>query len=189
MRRHSLVAPLLAVMLLIPSTVYAEDQEVTVRILPPDTLAVSVDQSLDFGGIELGATHHRDFWLNVVNTTAYGFDITVSGADLESFDWAGGCDMSGCHDPVYTGVTIPSTSLVVNGGDLDWWDGQDNVVNPSSVAVTTDPQVIISATEAAHGEFGFDNPMASIDLTIPVDATPMLQYRTVLTYTISGPTP
>ena len=188
MRRHSLVALLLAVSLLIPATAYAEDQEVNVHVLSPDTLALSVDQGVDFGGVELGQMRHHDFWINVVNTTAFGFSISVSGGDLESFEWAG-CDMNGCYDPIYTGVTIPSTSLVVTGGDLDWWDGQDNVVNPASVAVTTDPQTIISATEAAHGEFGFDNPMASMELTIPVDAVPMLQYRTVLTYTISGPTP
>jgi hypothetical protein len=78
---------------------------------------------------------------------------------------------------------------VVTGGDLDWWDGQDNVVSPESVAVTQADQTIISATEAAHGEFGFDNPMTSMDLTIPGDATPLLQYHTVLVYTISGPTP
>lgn len=190
MRRSSLVALVLAVMLLIPAaTAYAEDQEVYVHVLPADTLALSVDQSLEFGGVEPGQTAHHDFWLNVVNTTAYGFTITVSGGDLQSFDWEG-CDENGCYGVVYTGeATIPSTSLVVNGGDLDWWDGQDNVVSPSSVAVTPDAQTIVSATEAAHGEFGFDNPMASVDLTIPGGATPLLQYHTVLTYTISGPTP
>jgi hypothetical protein len=132
---------------------------------------------------------HHEFWLNVVNTTAYGFTISVSGGDLQSFEWTG-CDMEGCWDPFNTEQgTIPSTSLVVNGGDTEQFDGQDNVVGAFSVAVTPDPQIIVSATEAAQGEFGFDGPMTSIDLTIPGDAIPLLQYRTVLTYTISGPTP
>jgi hypothetical protein len=189
MRRHSLVAVVMAVMLLIPAaTAYAEDQEVFVHVLPADTLGLSVEQSADFGGLELGQTRHHDFWLNVVNTTPYGFTISVSGADFESFDWEW-CDENGCSNPIYTGETIPSTSLVVNGGDTEQFDGQDNVVGASSVAVTQSPQEIVSATEAAHGEFGFDSPGASMDLTIPVDATPLMQYRTVLTYTISGPTP
>jgi hypothetical protein len=190
MRRQSLVAMVLAVMLLIPAaTAYAEDQEVFVHVLPADTLALSVDQTLEFGGVEPGQTAHYDFWLNVVNTTAFGFTITVSGGDLQSFEWDG-CDENGCYGVNYTGeATIPSTSLVVTGGDLDWWDGQDNVVSPESVAVTQADQTIISATEAAHGEFGFDNPMTSMDLTIPGDATPLLQYHTVLVYTINGPTP
>jgi hypothetical protein len=188
MRRHSLVALLLAVTLLIPATAYAEDQEVNVHVLSPDTLGLSLEQGVDLGGMQLGETRHHDFWLNVVNTTPLGFSITVSGGDFESFDWAG-CDMNGCWDPIYTGVTIPSTSLVVTGGDTEQFDGQDNVVGSFAVNVTPDPQTIVTATEAARGEFGFDAPMASLDLTIPGDATPLLQYRTVLTYTISGPVP
>lgn len=191
MRRYPLIAPLMALLLLIPAaTAYGADQEVYVQVLPPDTLAISVEQSANFGGVELGQARHYDFWMGVTNTTADGFNVTVSGNDLESFEWEG-CDESGCWNPIPTGTTIPSTSLVVNGGDLDWWDvdaGYDVVV-PASVSVTPAAQTIVTAGAAAHGEFGFDNPMASLDLTIPMDATAMLQYRTVLTYTINGPTP
>jgi hypothetical protein len=183
-------------MLLIPAaTAYGlepGEQEVTVRVLPPDTLAVNIDQWVDFGPMAQGELRHYDFGLNVLNTTSGGFAISVSGGDLQSFEWEG-CDESGCWNPLPTDplYTIPSTSLVVNGGDLDWWDEQAgyDVVVPASVPVTTTPDLIVSATQYAHGEFMFDNPWGSIDLTVPSDAQPMHQYRTVLTYTIAGTPP
>ena len=38
----------------------------------------------------------------------------------------------------------------------------------------------------AHGEFGLDNPMSSIDLTIPAGTPEVIQYHTTLTYTITA---
>jgi hypothetical protein len=195
MKVRGLRAALMALLLVIPAaSAYGAEpanQEVNVHILPADALAISVDQWAEFGGMVPNETRHYDFWLNVVNTTAGGWEVTVTGEDLTSFDW-GNCDESGCYNPIPSDplYTIPKSALVVTGGDLDWWGEEDpsgNTVRPFSGTPgdIAEPLTIVQATSYAHGEFGLDNPQASLDLTIPADAQPMQMYRTVLVYTIA----
>ena len=183
----------MALLLLIPAaSAYGAEpanQEVNVHILPADTLSISVDQAADFGGMTPGESRHYDFWLNIVNTTAGGWEVTVTGDDLTSFNWEG-CNDEGCYNPIPTEplYTIPKSNLVVSGGDVGFFDTeeQDAIVSfagsPGDIGL---PTTILQAAPAAHGEFGLDNPSASLDLSIPADAQAMNQYRTVLVYTIA----
>ena len=189
MQRHRLLAPIAAVLLMIPAaTAYGADQHVSVHVLPSNALEVNVDMWADFGGLEIGQKGHYDFWLNVTNTTTGGWQIDVTGGDLYPFDWQN-CDENGCYDPItIPGDPISKSNLFVTGGDLDWWDGQDNVITPFTVNPGDPgaPAVIVQATSPAHGEFGLDNPQAYMELTIPEGTPEAMQYHTVLTYTITA---
>jgi hypothetical protein len=191
MKFRRLSVSLVALLLVVPAaSAYAADQEVSVRVLPADTLAVSVDNWADFGGMEVGETGHHDMWLNVINTTSNGWEVTVTGDDLTSFTWEG-CDQNGCYNPIPTEplYTIAKSNLVVSSGDLDWWDQDDpsgNAIRPfsGSPGDLGTPFTLVQGTSLAHGEFGLDNPMSSLDLTIPAGTQENQQYRTVLVYTI-----
>ena len=196
MKPRRLLVSLVALLLVVPAaSAYAADQEVNVRVLPVDTLAISVDGWADFGGMEIGETRHHDMWLNIVNTTSGGWEVTVTGGDLTSFNWEW-CDQNGCHtpippDPVYT---IAKANLVVSGGDLDWWDPEDpsgNTIRPFAgpPGDVGSPFTVVQGTSYAHGEFGLDNPKSSLDLAIPGGTQENQQYRTVLVYTIMAWTP
>jgi hypothetical protein len=193
MKLRGLSAALMALLLLVPAaSAYGAEpanQEVNVHVLPVDTLSISVQEWADFGGMVAGETRNNDFGLNILNTTAGGWEVTVTGSDLTSFIWEG-CDENGCYgaidtEPLYT---IPKASLVVNGGDLGWFDtdGQDAIVStPGSPGDIGLPTTILQAIPAAQGEFMLDSPMASLSLTIPADAQPMQMYHTTLVYTIA----
>jgi hypothetical protein len=189
MIRHRLIAAIAAVVLLIPAaTAYGADQDVQVHVLPSNALEVNVDGWADFGGLEVGQTGHYDFWLNVTNTTSGGWQVDVTGGDLVPFHWEG-CDENGCYNPIQDpGLPILKSNLVVAGGDLDWWDDQGDVVMPFSGTPGDPgtPLTIVQAMSQAHGEFGLDNPMAYLELTIPEGAAEGQQYHTVLTYTITA---
>jgi hypothetical protein len=169
------------------ATAYGADQNVQVHVLPSNALEVNVDMWADFGGLEVGQTGHYDFWLNVTNTTSGGWQVDVTGDDLYPFFWEY-CDENGCSNPIVVpGDPILKSNLVVAGGDLDWWDGQDNVVTPfaGNPGDPGTPLTIVQATSPAHGEFGLDNPQSSLELTIPEGTAEGQQYHTVLTYTIT----
>jgi hypothetical protein len=170
------------------ATAYGADQNVQVHVLPSNALEVNVDMWADFGGLEVGQTGHYDFWLNVTNTTTGGWQVDVTGGDLYPFFWEY-CDENGCSNPIVVpGDPIPKTNLVVAGGDLDWWDGQDNVVTPfaGNPGDPGTPFTIVQATSPAHGEFGLDMPQSYLELTIPQGTAEGQQYHTVLTYTITA---
>jgi hypothetical protein len=187
MKIRRLFVSLIAFMLVVPAaSAYAVDQEVDVRVLPADTLSLEVDGSADFGGMEANQSQHRDMWIKVLNTTSGGWSVTVTGDDLKSFTWEW-CDQNGCHNPTFTDplYTIPKSNLVVTGGDVGGWD-EDTIQSFSgSPGDIGTPLTLLQATSDAHGEFGLDNPMSRLDLTIPGDAQESQQYRTVLTYTIT----
>jgi hypothetical protein len=192
MKLRRLLACLVALMIAVPAaSAFAADQEVNVRVLPSDTLSISVDGWADFGGAEVGETRHFDFWLNVTNTMNDGWQVTVTGGDLTSFTWEG-CDQNGCYNPIPTEpdvFTIPKSNLIISGGDLDWWDVDDPSSNTirsysGSPGDSESPLTLLQGTSYAHGEFGLDNPMSSLDLTIPAGTQQNQQYRTVLVYTI-----
>jgi hypothetical protein len=184
-----MLAAIAAVALMIPAaTAYAADQDVQVHVLPSNALEVSVDGWADFGGLEVGQTGHYDFWLNITNTTSGGWQVDVTGGDLYPFVWEG-CNENGCYNPiVVAGDPISKSNLVVQGGDLDRWDGQDDVVVPfaGNPGDEGTPFVVVQATPPAHGEFGLDNPMSYLELTIPEGTAEGQPYHTTLTYTITA---
>lgn len=197
MNRKRLLAPIAAVLLMVPAaTAYGADQDVQVHILPSNALEVWVDQWADFGGLEVTQTGHYDFWLNVTNTTTGGWQVDVTGGDLYPFHWEY-CDENGCTNPIIDpGEPILKSNLVVTGGDLNWWDENDptgDTIRPFSGS-PGDPQTpfpLVQGTSYAHGEFGLDNPQTYMELTIPGGTQEGQQYHTTLTYTITAwnPTP
>jgi len=199
MRPGRLLVSLTSLLLVVPvATAYGAEpatQEVNVHVLPSDVLAISVDGWADFGAMEIAEARQHDFGLNVLNTTSGGWEVTVTGDDLYSFEWEG-CDENGCYNPIPTDpmYTIAKSNLVVTGGDLDWWDGEDptgDTIRPfvGSPGDVGTPTTILQATSYAHGDFGLDNAWSKLELTIPADAEVMHQYRTELVYTITGWTP
>jgi hypothetical protein len=198
--KSRIVAAVVALLLIVPAaTAYgaepsSNNQEVNVHVLTGDTLGVWVDQ-IDFGGLVEGQSRRNDFWINILNTSASGWEVTITAGDLYSFDW-GGCGPEGCYDPIPTDpmYTISKSNLVIQPGDLDWWDGQDptgDAIRPfqGSPGDVGSPTTILQGTSYANGEFGLDNPMSWIELTIPGGTQPNLQYRTDVTYTIMAWTP
>jgi hypothetical protein len=188
MQRKRLAAAVAAVLLMVPAaTASANDQNVQVHVLPSNALQIWVDEWADFGGMEVGQTSHYDFWMNITNTTSGGWQVDVTGGDLYPFHWEY-CDENGCSNPVIDpGEPISKANLVVAGGDLSWWDDQGDVVMPSSgnPGDPGTPLTIVQALSPAHGEFGLDDPMAYLELTMPGGVQEGQQYRTVLTYTIT----
>jgi hypothetical protein len=176
MNRSRLLAPLVAVLLMVPAaTAFAEDQEVKVRAMPADTLAITVDQSIDFGMLEVGETGHVDIEMTILNTTAGGWEVTVSGGDLTSAGSA---------------YSIDKANLVVTGGDTDRWG------DPSAVQAFTGspgdaehPLTVVLGTATAYGELSLDSPKTRLELAIPGETEPLLEYRTVLVYTITAAAP
>lgn len=176
MNARRLLATSVAVLLLTPSaTAYGEDQELKVRVLPADTLAITVDATVDFGTLEVGETGHVDIAISVINTTSSAWQVTVSGDDLTSAGSA---------------FSIDRANLVVHGGDADLW-GDPNVVDSLSgpLGDAGSPLTIVQGTADAYGEIKLDSPQARIDLTIPAGTEPLQQYRTVLVYTITAAAP
>lgn len=168
-----LVTLLVVGLLVVPTaTVAAGDQELKVRILPADTLAITVSQSVDFGTLEVGQTGHVDIDIGIVNTTAGGWEITVSGDDLTS---------SG------TSHVIDKANLVITGGDTDRWGAPGAVESFSgSPGAVGSPLKIVQGTAEAWGEFSLDSPKARLELTIPAGTDSLREYQTVLTYTITA---
>lgn len=197
MKPRSVLVGLMAMLLVIPAaSAYGAEpanQEVNVRVLPTNALAIQVDGRLDFGGMLPGDAAQYKFWIKILNTTASGWEVTVTGDDLYAFNWES-CDQNGCHNPIpaVPPLTIDKSNLVITGGDLDWWDAEhgDTIVPSSgSPGAIGSPTTILQATSFAFGEFGLDNPMATAVLNIPSDAEQGQQYRTDLVYTIMPWTP
>lgn len=198
--KSRIVAAVMALLLVVPAATAfgaepaSNNQEVSVRVLTEDTLGVWAN-NIDFGAIVAGQVSHQDYMINILNTTADGWQVTITGGDLYSFDWEG-CDQNGCYNPIPTdpSYTIPKTSLVIQPGDIDWWDGEDptaDAVRPfqGSPGDETSPTTILQGTPYAYGEFGLNNPMSWIELTIPGGTQTNQQYRTDVTYTIMSWTP
>lgn len=176
MNSRRLVVPLVAVLLVIPSaTAYGEDQELKVSVLPADTLSISVVPSIDFGTLVVGETGHVDVEMGIVNTTAGGWVVTVSGDDMTSAGSASSIDRD---------------NLAITGGDTDLWGDPSAVQSYSgSIGEAGSPLTIVAGTAAAYGEISLDSPKGRLDLTIPDGTEPLQQYRTVLVYTITAATP
>jgi hypothetical protein len=180
----------MALVLVIPAaTAYGADDQATqpvdVTVLPAGLLTVDVDGS-SFGVMVPGQTTTRGFRMNVTNTSnpAAGWVVTVTGGVFESGYWD--CDEFGCTwVPDSSPETIPASALSITGGDLNWWE-DPSVIVPGSGTFGGAPITIDTATALAWGGFDIKEPSPELTLAVPAATVPGLQYRTVLTYTITA---
>lgn len=171
----------------------AEDstqQDVDVRLMDQGVIGIWVDGQIDLGLAVVDPlvdtnTYPQEFGLGITNTTTSGWEVYVTAPDFESFDWDWeNCDDQGnCPrlptDPVYT---IPASGLYLNGGDEDL--GDPSYLTSNSGYLVNDPLTpLLAGTADAFGEFGINNPPASMYLTVPAGAT-AASYWTTVTYTI-----
>jgi hypothetical protein len=190
MRRRIFVAAVVAALVMLPAaSAFAADQDVDVQVMPADTLAISVEEGVGFP-IEVGATQTQMFDMEITNTTDTGWVVSVDGADLQGYVWES-CDEDECHDRVLTGHTIDKSNLVLRGGDMSWSEASpadDPFITAFSAPLGVDPVTIMTGTADATGMMGFygDDQKPMISVTVPL-GTPIDQYFTVLTYTITAP--
>lgn len=189
MRSRFALVSLLAVVLMIPAApAYGADQDVDVQVYPANALAINVQEGLGFG-LVAGQVATQGFWMEILNSTAGGWQVTVDGADLQSYWWENcnewGCDGRNLTDPLYT---IDKSNVVVTGADTSFGDGDpasDPVITRYTEPLGVAPVLIMEGTVDAWGQFGFQSE-PTVQLTIPSDAQPN-QYWTTLTYTIMAP--
>jgi hypothetical protein len=191
MKLRLLAAVVMAVAMAMPAPTLAADQDVDVQVHPANTLGISVQEGLGFQ-MAVGDTQLQPFNMEVQNTTAGGWNVTVAGADFQSYFWLD-CDEYGCYnrtltDPVYT---IDNANLTVTGGDV-CWGCEDAATDPTitmhSVALDDSPTLLMEGTAEAWGQIGFGPPYEpTLQLTIPEGTMVGQSYWTTLTYTIMAP--
>lgn len=191
MKLRLLASVLVAVAVAVPSPAFAADQDVDVRVLPANTLGISVQDGLGWQ-MAVGDTRVEPFNMQVMNTTGGGWLVTVAGADLQSYDW-GHCDEYGCYDrtPTVPLYTIDNANVTVTGGDVCWGcedPATDPTITTYSVPIDDSPTLLMEGTADAWGEIGFGPPYEpTVQLTIPEGTTVGFSYWTTLTYTIMAP--
>lgn len=187
-QRTRVIALGVLMVLAIPAAATAADQTVEVTVLPADTLSISVEQEFGLGVIVPGQTSGLyEFGMEITNTTSTGWQVTVSGTDLQSFFWD--CDEWGENctrqstDPSYT---IDASAFYVRGGDQNNW-GDDTAIAPyeGSLAAAGSPFTLMEGTSVAYGRFSLDEQRPGVALNIPVGAE-YADYYGILTYTITG---
>lgn len=191
MKLRLLAAVLMAAAVAMPSPVFAADQDVEVQVHPANTLGISVQDGIGFQ-MAVGDTQAIPFGMEVLNTTAGGWLVTVAGADLQSYDWLD-CDEYGCYtriptDPLYI---IDNANVTVTGGDVCWGcedAGTDPTITMHSVPLADGPTLLMEGTADAWGLIGFGPPYEpTVQLTIPEGTTVGFSYWTTVTYTIMAP--
>jgi hypothetical protein len=195
MKRRAFLASLVVVLLTLSAATtalaagpHSADQFVDVQILAADTLTIEVQDGIGFGPVVEGAGVTDDYWfnMNVTNTTANGWTVTVRGDDFLRYYWEN-CDEFGCSDrlqaddpPVY----FDSEYLYVHGGSWGNWANElVDVIDAFGVNVSQTPQTIMTASPAAFGYLHFD-PGPYARLTVPETVPAYGDYYTTLTYTI-----
>jgi hypothetical protein len=172
-------------------------QNLDVRVVPMGTVEIDVEHELGFLMIP-GNSETRSFGNSITAVTDSGWQVTVTGQDLQEYV-QGDCYDWGCERNVIDGGNVISASnIMVRGGDLDWWDdagaGFDAIIpGEGTLRDTADPydyQVVTieTAHAAAYGSFGLDNPHPSVEVFVP-DTAASGSYMTTLVYTIEALTP
>lgn len=178
-----------AVLLLIPLAASAADQTVEVQVLAAGTLSIDVESDFGLGWVvPETSTDLRDFWMGITNTTTSGWQVNVTGTDLQSFDWD--CDeQDNCTRVVHTSPSVIDASAIhVRGGDQDHWPASPDAIiayegNLTGAGV---PFILMDGTATAYGSFGFDEGQrAAVRVDVPAGAAEA-NYFTTLTYTITG---
>lgn len=193
---------LLAVMalLLLPVAASAAEQEVDLQVLPEDTLSIDVESGIYLDPVVPGtSTGLAEFWMNITNTTAGGWDVDVSATDLLAYEGME-CDDYGenCVRNLTPSVAnIDASHIFVRGGDQDNWGDPDGpgAITPhegylTGAGVSFD---LMEGTSVASGSFGLDHQRPGVQVDVPaevgsVDLNEYTNYYTTLTYTITGST-
>lgn len=192
MKNRVLVAALMVAALALPAPAFGTDQDVDVQVHPADTLGIGVQEFLNFQ-MAVGATNVTRFHMEVLNTTAGGWEVTVAGPDLQSYYWLdcdefGQCSNRAPTDPPYT---IDNANLTVTGGDACYGcedPGTDPMITAHSVPLNDAPTLLMEGTAEAWGLMGFGDPYdARLQLTVPEGTAAGYSYWTTITYTIMAP--
>lgn len=199
MRKTHRWLPLLtaSVMLLIPVAASAADQTVELQVLPEDTLSIDVEGEIYLDAVVPGvSTQAYEFGMAITNTTTTGWAVTVSGTDLQGYNW--NCDGDDCTRDL-TGYTIPASAIYVSPGDQNNW-GDDNAITPGgdvsgttgevNLASAATPYELMVGTSVASGSFGIDEQRPAVRVEVPgtvgdVSGDEYSNYYTTLTYTIN----
>jgi hypothetical protein len=189
-KRHRGIVVLVAmIMLVIPVAASAAEQTVEVEVLPSDTLSIDVESELHLGSVvPETSTDLVEFWMGITNTTSGGWAVTVSGTDLQAFDWD--CDEEeNCTRVDREGVTLDASAFFVRGGDQDNWGMPGAIVaSEGNLTGAGVPFDLMTGTSDAYGSFGLDDQRPAVQLDIPtVPGNDYYgQYYGTLTYTITG---
>ncbi len=173
--------------LLVPAAAaVGADQEVDVSVIPADTLSIDVEPSIGYAQVVPGgSTTEAPFGMNITNTTANGWQVSVVGTDLHSYNWEN-CDETGCYNrlPTDPSYTIPASSIYVKGGGVSWMEA-GVITSYEGVLGGTEPLLLMVATADAFGSFGIDNPNPTVQVNVPSDAA-VADYWATLTYTVES---
>ena len=173
--------------LLVPAVgAVGADQEVDLSVIPADTLSIDVEPSVGFPQVVPGgSTMEAAFGMNITNTTANGWQVSVVGTDLHSYYWES-CDETGCYNrlPTDPSFTIPASSIYLTGGGVSWME-EGVVTYYEGPLGGTEPLLLMVATADAYGSFGMDNPNPTVKVNVPGDAA-VADYWATLTYTVES---
>jgi len=171
----------------------AIDQQVEAQVLPADQLGLQIEEMIYIGGEVNQTSDMNYFGMQVLNTTATGWEITATSTDLAGY-YMDNCDEFGENcEVVLTGVTIPASALLLTGGDQDDW-GDPGAITPEATGALDNsvPLLIMSGTNVPQGWFGINDPSPAIQFDVPDDGTladGSGQFMATVTYTIAEPTP
>lgn len=174
-------------LLSIPVAASAADQTVDLQVLPEDTLSIDVEGELYLDAVVPGqSTQLYEFYMGIVNTTAGGWTVSVTGTDLQAYDME--CDEYGenCYrNP--TGPTIDASAIFVRGGDQDNWGDPGAIVpDESNLVDSSTPFDLMVGTSVATGSFGLDEQRPAVRVDVPGSVVDYANYYTTLTYSITA---
>jgi hypothetical protein len=183
-RYWRIMALAVVMVLLAPMAAIATDQTVEVSVLPAGTLAIDVETDFGLGVAVPGdMTPEREFWINITNTTATGFAVSVESTDLTSF-YRENCDENGCDrfdtNPLYT---MGAENIYMRGGFDEWEDPNQLTFYEGSLTGANTPFLLVEGTSAVYGSIGIGNPQPSIQVDVPL-AQVIADYWATLTYTV-----
>jgi hypothetical protein len=186
--RYWRVTVLAVVMVLLaPMAAIAAEQTVDVSVLPAGTLAIDVENDFGLGVAVLGEmTPEYWFHINITNTTATGFEVSVESTDLTSF-YYDNCDDYGCDrfdtDPLYT---MGADNIYMRGGFEEWDDPNQLTFYEGYLTAADTAFLLLEGTDAVYGSLGINNPQPSIQVDVPSGQV-VADYWATLTYTVMAP--
>ena len=186
--RYWRVTVLAVVMVLLaPMAAIAAEQTVEVSVLPAGTLAIDVEHDFGLGVAVPGEmTGERGFHLNITNTTATGWKVTVESTDLTSF-YHDNCDEWGCDrfdtSPLYT---MGADNIYMRGGFQEWGDPNQLTFYEGYLTAADTAFLLLEGTSDVYGSLGIHEPQPSIQVNVPSGQV-IADYWATLTYTVMVP--
>jgi hypothetical protein len=196
---RKVLATILSLLLVLAATTAAfadtADQDVEFGVYPVG-LSIDVQDHLNLEWIpEGGASGLHHFGMNIHNSTASGWEVTVSGPDLGRYGWT--CldptdweDGQECHEDDWVLEETEAVSveaLKVTSGDVNVKDSPISPSTPTEVTVTNGGTLLMSGTAYRHHDLDVNepHPAVRVDLDGLTGGDPHHLYRTTLTYTIT----